>query len=87
MDDNTVLSLLEELADKLSIPIRYEIIKDELTGLGGLCRIEGKFNLIIDSKATAKEKIQIMAEALSRFDLGDIYVKPALRDLLEEYEK
>ena len=87
MDDNTALSHLEGLADKLGIPIRYETIKDELTGPGGLCRIEGKYILIIHSKATVKEKMQIMIEALKRFDLGDIYVRPALRELLEEYEK
>jgi len=83
MDDHTTLSLLEELADKLDIPIRYEIIKDELTGPGGLCRIQGKFILIINSNVTVKEKIQIMTEALRRFDLGNIYVRPALRELLE----
>jgi N-dimethylarginine dimethylaminohydrolase len=87
MDDNTVLSQLEGLADKLGIPIRYEKIEDELTGKGGLCRIEGNYILIIHSKATVKEKIQILIEGLRRFDLGDIYVRPALRELLEEYEK
>jgi N-dimethylarginine dimethylaminohydrolase len=84
IDDHTALSLLEELADKLGITIRYEIIKDELTGPGGLCRIEGKYILIIHSKATVKEKMQIMIKVLRRFDLGDIYVRPALRELLEE---
>ena len=87
MDDQTALSHLEGLADKLGIPVRYEMIKDELTGLGGLCRIEGEYMLIIHSKATVKEKMQIMIEALRRFDLGDIYVRPALRKLLEEYKK
>jgi N-dimethylarginine dimethylaminohydrolase len=87
LDDHTALSQLEELADRLGIPIRYEKIEDELTGPGGLCRIEGKHILIIHSKATVREKIQIMTEALGRFDLGDIYVKPALRELLEEYKK
>ena len=87
MDDHIALSLLEELADKLGIPIRYETIKDELTGLGGLCRVDGEFILIIDSTAAVEEKIRIMTEALRRFDLGDIYVRPALRELLEEYEK
>lgn len=86
MDDDTALNQLEGLADKLGIPIRYEIIQDELTGPGGLCRIEGKYVLIIHSKATAKEKIQIMIEALKRFDLGDIYLKPALRELMEWHE-
>ena len=87
MDDYTALSQLEGLADKLGIPIRYEKIEDELTGMGGICRIEGNYILIIHSKATVKEKIQILIEGLRRFDLGDIYVRPALRELLEEYEK
>jgi len=85
MDDYTTLSQLEGLADKLGIPIRYEKIEDELTGTGGLCRVEGNFILIIHSKADVKEKIQIMIEALRRFDLNNIYVRPALRALLEEY--
>jgi hypothetical protein len=87
MDDHITLSHLEGLAEKLGIPIRYEIIKDELTGLGGLCRIKGEDIFIIHSKATVKEKIQIMIEALRRFDLGDIYIKPALREMLGKYEK
>jgi hypothetical protein len=87
MDDYMALSQLEGLADKLGIHIRYEKIEDELTGTGGLCRIEGNYILIIHSKAGVKEKIQIMIEALRRFDLNDIYVRPALRELLEENEK
>jgi len=87
MDDYMALSQLEGLTDKLGIPIRYEKIEDELTGTGGLCRIEGNYILIIHSKAGVKEKIQIMIEALKRFDLNDIYVRPALRELLEEYDK
>jgi len=87
MDDDTALSQLEGLADKLGIPIRYEKIEDELTGIGGICRIEGNYILIIHSKATVKEKVQILIEGLRRFDLDDIYLRPAHRELLEEYEK
>ena len=83
MDDDAALSQLEGLADKLGIPIRYEIIQGELTGLGGLCRIEGQYILIIHSKATVKDKIEILSEALRRFDLSDIYLKPVLRELLD----
>ena len=86
MDDHTSLILLEELADRLDIPIRYESITDDLTGPGGLCRIEGKHALLIDVKATTEERIRIMTEALRRFDLSAVYVKPALRELLEEDE-
>lgn len=86
MDDHAALSQLEGLADKLGILIRYEKIEDEWTGRGGLCRIEGNHVLIIHSRATVKEKIQIMTEALRRFDIGDIYVKPALRAMLDGHE-
>ena len=87
MDDHSTLHQLEELAGKLEIQIRYEKIEDELTGVGGLCRVEGKYVLLIHSKATTKEKIQIMVEALKRFDLGEFYLRPALRELLGGIEE
>jgi len=87
MDDHTVLNHLEALADKLGIQVRYEKTVDELTGRGGLCRVEGKYVLMIRSKASVKEKIRIMTQALKRFDLTDIYVRPAIRELVEGLEE
>jgi hypothetical protein len=87
MHEEILLSQLEELADKLDIFVRDEnIIIEESSTTGGLCRIEGKFVLILHSKATVKEKIQVMIKALQQFDIGDIYVKPVIRELLEGYE-
>jgi len=87
MDDDTTLSQLEELADKLGIPIRYEKIEDELRNAGGLCRIEDKYVMIIPIQATVKEKLQLMIRGLRRFDLESIYVKPAIRKLLQIEEQ
>ncbi len=87
MDDHTALNHLEALADKLGIQVRYEKTVDELTGRGGLCRVEGKYVLMIRSKASVKEKIRIMTQALKRFDLTDIYVRPAIRELVEGLEE
>ncbi|MCX5853372.1 MAG: hypothetical protein NTZ24_02090 [Deltaproteobacteria bacterium] len=79
-----ILTQLEELAEKLGIAVRYEnVIVEESSGTGGLCRIKGKYVLIIHSHATSQEKIQVMTAALKMFDLGDIYVKPVIRELLE----
>ena len=79
-----ILSQLEDLAEKLGIAVRYEnVIVEESSGTGGLCRIKGKYVLIVHSHATSKEKIQVMTAALKVFDLGDIYVKPVIRELLE----
>ena len=39
--------------------------------------------LIINSKAMEKDKIKIFVQALRRFDLEQIYIKPAIRALLD----
>lgn len=85
MDNHTVLSQLEELTNTLGIQIRCEkIIEDELSSAGGLCRVKGKWVIIVNSRATINEKIQILAKSLKNFDLNNIYIRPALRELLEK---
>jgi hypothetical protein len=82
--DEILLSQLEDLAHKLGINIRhFKFIRDESSGPGGLCRIRGEYVLFVDSQATPREKIGVILEALKRFDLGDLQVIPAIRDLLE----
>jgi hypothetical protein len=82
--DELVLSQLEGLAHKLGIAIRhFKFIRDESSGPGGLCRIQGEYVLFLDSQATTKEKVSVTIQALKQFDLGDIHVLPVIRDLLE----
>ena len=88
MNEEVLLNQLEELAEKLGILVRDENITiEESSSTGGLCRIEGKYVLILNSKVTVKEKNQAMIKALQQFDLSDIYIKPVIRELLEEYEE
>lgn len=85
MDDEILLSQLEELAEKLEISVRDENINiDESSIHGGLCRVEGQYVIILNSKTTAQEKIQVAIKALQQFNLSEIYIKPAIRELLEE---
>jgi hypothetical protein len=82
--DEFLLSQLEDLAHKLGITFRhFKFIRDESSGPGGLCRVRGEYVLFVDSQATTREKIWVTIEALKKFDLGDIQVLPAIRDLLE----
>jgi len=84
LHENTILGQLEELAQNLAIQIRYEPIKKEGTfSPGGLCRLKGENLLIINSKATTKDKIQALAKAVNRFDLSQVYVRPGLREFLD----
>ncbi len=88
MKDELLLSQLEDLAYKLGITIRhFKFIRDESSGRGGLCRIRGEYVLFVDSQATTKEKILVTIEALKQFDLGDLHLLPAIRDLLEGSKK
>jgi len=88
MNDEIILSYLEELAEKLEILVRDENINiEESSSPGGLCRVEGQYVIILNSKATIKEKIQVMIKALQQFDLGDMYIKPVIRELLDGYKE
>ena len=87
MNEEVLLNQLEDLAEKLGILVRDENINiEESSSSGGLCRIEGEHVLILNSKATMKEKNQVMINALQQFDLSDIYIKPVIRELLEGHE-
>jgi hypothetical protein len=83
-DERILLDQLENLAHQFSIPVRYESMESEETFFaGGLCRIKGKYVIIINRRATRREKICILARALKRFDLSQVYLKPALREFLD----
>jgi hypothetical protein len=83
--NDLLLQQLEELAGKLGIVIRYEnVTSEEFSGSGGLCRLKGEYVLIIHFQAAVEEKIRILLETLKSFPIGDIYVKPVIRELLGE---
>jgi N-dimethylarginine dimethylaminohydrolase len=86
LDESAVLRELEELARSLDVEVRYENLKREggFTS-GGLCRLKGRYLLVINSKATNRDKIEALASALTRFDLSHIYLKPGLRDFLDRF--
>jgi len=87
MDEHTIIDLLEELAERFGIQIRYEPIKqdeDLVKIVGGLCLLRGQYVIIIDSKAAVRDKVRAFTEALRHFDLDKIYIKPAIRELLDK---
>src|SRR4030042_4014238 len=87
MDEQTIIDQLEELAERFGVQIRYEPIRqdeDLVRVVGGLCLLRGAYVLIIDYKAAMRDKIRAFAEGLRHFDLNQIYIKPALRELLDK---
>ena len=87
MDENATIDRLEELAEGFGIQIRYEAINlDEESAYvaGGLCQLRGLSLIIINSRSTMKEKIETLAKVLKHFDLDEVYITPAIRELLDE---
>jgi hypothetical protein len=84
MDDKTQLDHLEALAGRLGLTVRYEPMKAEgFLHTGGYCRVKGQDFVIVNKKAPVKDKIRVLAEALKRFDLRDLYILPSLRKILD----
>ena len=85
MDEAVAIDHLEALAHKLGVLVRYEHLDTETAfPSGGLCRIRDKHIIIVNARAAPAEKVKTLTSALRRFDLSEIYLKPAIRDLLED---
>jgi hypothetical protein len=85
LDEAIAIDHLEALAHKLGVLVRYEHLDTETAfPSGGLCRIRDKHIIIVNARAAPAEKVKTLISALRRFDLSEIYLKPAIRDLLED---
>ncbi len=83
MKIDETLAELEGLAAKKNIKVTYENIGGEL-GAGGLCKVKGEHRVIVDKRATDGEKVTVLAQALSRFPLDDVFMSERTRDLIEK---
>jgi hypothetical protein len=77
---------LETVAEKKKIRVSYESIGGEL-GMGGLCKVKGEHRVIIDKRATDGDKVNVLAAALSKFDLEDVFMTEELRSLIGRHVK
>jgi len=78
MADSEVLGALETLAAALDIDVRYE----NGDFRGGLCSVDQKHQIILKKSESDEHKIDVLLRELSAFDIENIYIIPALRDLL-----
>ena len=79
MKSEQILVELENLSEKLGLIVRYE--KGDFQG--DLCIIKEDGIIIVQKKASLDKKIAVLSRGLGRMDLGNVYVLPELRNLLE----
>ena len=80
MESADKLEGLERLAERLGVRVRYE----EGDFKGGLCWVNGERMIIVQKKATLEQKIANLASGFGRLDVGNVYVVPELRKLIEQ---
>ena len=51
----------------------------------GLCTVKGQKLFVMDKHRTVRKKIKILATQLATLPNEDIYIIPAVRELLEKY--
>ena len=80
MKEDEILAGLEKLVESLSIQLRYE--KGDFGG--GYCVLKEKRMLIVNSALTTAQRIKVLAGELAAMNLDDIFVLPALREVIAE---
>lgn len=79
---------LKQLAERLEISVSEENLKRfGIKVKSGFCKVRGSKLFIIDKRLKTHKKVDILAEFLSSMPLEEIYIVPAVRDLLGRYSK
>jgi len=79
---------LIELAEKLEITVSEQNLKPAagVNVNSGLCVLRGKRLFIMDKHKAVRAKMEALASCLSAMPLENIYIVPAVRDILEKYK-
>ncbi len=79
---NQLFIEIEELLERISIPIRYE--KGNFKG--GICISKNQTMFIINKKLNVDQKLKIARSELKILNLDELYIKTNLREFLEVKE-
>lgn len=79
-----LLAELQALALRLGVDVRVEALQSGLSeARGGLCRVRGRPFVLMDDSLPLADRIDVLAGALSTFDLEAIYLSPFVRSRIE----
>lgn len=79
-DKEAQLEELKDLCTQLGYRIRFE--KGDFSG--GVCLLKDERLLVVNRKFPFDRRIAIIARALAEIGIDDVYVKPALRMVIED---
>lgn len=77
---------LQDLAERMQITVSEQNLK--VAGIkvrSGLCTVKGQKLFVMDKHKSVQKKIKILAAELALIPHEDMYIIPAVRELLEKY--
>ncbi|WP_179862358.1 hypothetical protein [Longibacter salinarum] len=80
MKTKTVLEELEQAAEQLG----YVVRKEKGNFRGGVCTIDGDAVIMLNKRHIPDVQLVVLADSLRDAPIDTIYLKPAVRDALEE---
>lgn len=80
MTADQILKELEELAERSGITIRYE--KGDFDG--GYCVLKAERLIVVNRKLAPTKKGSVVAQAIAEVGVEEVYLKPVVREFIEE---
>lgn len=79
MNEEELYSHFETLAEQMAI----HLIEGEGDFVGGYCTVNGEQFIVLNKRRPLGQRLRVLAESFRKLDIGDRYVVPVLRDLIE----
>ncbi|MDD2388776.1 MAG: hypothetical protein PHP23_03470 [Desulfobacterales bacterium] len=75
---------LKDLAERLEISVLEKSFRNAGINIqSGFCIIRDKNVLVMDKHLPIRKKIRLIASVLSKLSFDDIYILPAIREVIE----
>ncbi|MBD3378095.1 hypothetical protein GF406_23900 [candidate division KSB1 bacterium] len=83
MTNEELLQAMETLVKALGLECRYE--KGDFKG--GLCRVHEQQLIVLQKKESLENKVKTLAAGLGELDLTNVYVMPAIQEMIDSARK
>ena len=85
MKESAIFQELEEIAEKLNLKVCSVNLKKYSYGIkSGLCRVGDEYRVIIDKHLHVSEKVDVLIEALQKFDIDTDSINPDIKRLIKK---
>ena len=86
MSPEQIYEQLIEVAEKLGVSVSEKNLRQVgIRVQSGLCKIRGESVFIMDKHASIAEKVRLVAGCLAQHPIEEVYLIPALREVIESH--